>query len=133
MRRSLFGVLVVVLAGCGGSDPARVKGRVVDGGQPVVVPQGEAPGAIILSPVGPDGTPDRAKLYTASLAADGAFELIASGGSVPPGNYQLSIEVPVKGKAGEKFKPFSGAQSPIRRELKPGQNDLTLDLANPNG
>ena len=35
------------------------------------------------------------------------------------------------GKGGEKFKRFRGEGSPIRCELKPGPNDLSIDLAKP--
>jgi hypothetical protein len=120
--------LAVVLAGCG-TDPARIKGRVLDNGQPVAVPSSGTPQSIVFESVGADGSGSR--MYSAMLSADGTFELVAAGGSVPPGEYRVSFDVTLPGKDGEKFKRFRGSGSPIRRELKPGSNDLSIDLAKP--
>jgi len=70
-------------------------------------------------------------MYSALIGPDGTFELVAAGGSVPPGMYRVSLDIVIPGKAGERFKPFAGTGSPLRRELKPGSNDLVIDLSKP--
>jgi hypothetical protein len=124
----LTAALVVVLAGCG-TDPARIKGRVLDNGQPLSVPGSGAPQSIVFESLG--GEAGAGRMYSAMLNPDGTFELVAAGGSVPPGEYRVSFDVTLPGKDGEKFKRFRGSGSPLRRELKPGSNDLTIDLSKP--
>ena len=129
-RRGLPVVIALglfLLAGCGAS-PARVKGQVVANGQPVSFTGLQA--AVVFAPVGPDGKPDTGRSQTAVLNPDGSFELLASGGELPAGTYMVGIQV--VGKAGEKFKAVGPTNSPIRRELKSGPNDLTIDVARPN-
>ncbi|MBY0513912.1 MAG: hypothetical protein K2P78_08375 [Gemmataceae bacterium] len=130
MRRVLVPALALglgLLAGCGGGGAAKVKGRVVENGQPVQV-QGQA--ALVLYPDagGKPGT----KAYPMALNPDGSFELVVSGGEVEPGPYLISLEVngpkttPGVGKYKESFKNY-------KQELKPGMNDLTIELTKPNG
>lgn len=120
--------LGVIVAGCG-PDKARITGRVFDNNQPVAVPASGDPQSIVFTSLGGDAGAGR--MYTAALNPDGTFELVAAGGSVPPGEYRVSFNVILPGKGGEKFKRFRGEGSPIRRELKPGPNDLSIDLAKP--
>ena len=122
--------LVLVLAGCG-TDPSRVKGRLLDNGQPLAVPASGTPQTVVFTSLG--GEAGAGRMYSAMIGADGTFELVAAGGSVPPGEYRVSFDVTLPGKDGEKFKRFRGDGSPIRRELKPGANDLAIDLAKPEG
>ncbi|MFO0823709.1 MAG: hypothetical protein U0792_11430 [Gemmataceae bacterium] len=122
--------LVVVLVGCE-AEPSRVKGRLLENGKPVAVPAAGSPQVIVFESMSPDGATSTGRMYSAMLSTDGTFELIASGGSVPPGNYRVSFDVTLPGKDGDKFKGFRRDNSPIRRELKPGSNDLTIDLASP--
>lgn len=118
---------LVLLAGCGGGKAARVRGQVVENGQPASFAGMLA--AVVFAPVGPDGKPDTNRSQTAVLNPDGSFELVASGGELPVGTYMVGIQV--VGKAGAKFKDVGPTNSPIRRELKPGPNDLTIDVARP--
>ena len=121
--------LVVVVAGCG-TEPSRVRGRILDNGQPVAVPASGTPQTVAFTSLG--GEAGAGRMYSAMLNPDGTFELVAAGGSVPPGEYRVSFDVTLPGNDGEKFKRFRGATSPLRRELKPGSNDLTIDLAKPD-
>ena len=128
MRFALL-FLPLLLAGCGGSGPARVKGQLTENGQPKAMPAGTS--SVLFTLVDPDGKPDAGKSYTAVVNADGTFEVVASGGELPPGTYIVSIQV--RGKLAGLARGLSGLDSPIRRELKPGQNDLVIDLTNPTG
>lgn len=119
--------LLVLLVGCGGGT-ARVKGQILENGQPKAFPGMQA--SVAFTPVGADGKLETSKSYSAMLNSDGKFEVIASGGELPPGNYAVSIQA--VGKANEQFKGFGATDSPIRREVKPGQNDFQIDLAKPN-
>ena len=124
MRGSLFAValLALVAGGCG-SGMAKVKGHVLENGQPKSFAGIQA--GVMLTLLGPDGKPDPNKSFTAVLGADGSFEVVASGGELPPGMYLVTLNIP--GKGGEKYRAFSA-----RQELKSGTNDLTIDLAKPS-
>lgn len=130
MRRAFVLIALAALAAGGCAEgKARVKGRVVSGGQPMTFPNFQA--AVVLAPCGPDDKPDQARSYTCVLGADGSFELVASGGEVPPGRYQVALQT--VGKASEQLKTIASPNSPVRRDLKPGPNELTIDVANPAG
>jgi hypothetical protein len=125
MKRMLLGLtLALLVIGCGGGK-ARVKGRVVDNGQPMTFPPTTA--AIELTPIGADGKPDVSAVFTAVVNEDGTFEVFASGGELPPGQYE--IKVTGYGKLATRLK----AVPALRRELKGGTNDLTIDLSKPEG
>lgn len=127
MRHTLFALgLTALAAGCGAA-PATVKGQLVSNGEPLAV-TGQVGVTLTLLDAG--GAPTRTS-YTAMVAPSGAFDVIVSGGQLPPGNYQVSLVA--AGKAGDKFKGLIGDKSPVRRELKPGPNELTIDVARPQG
>jgi len=130
MRRAFVLIALAGLAsgGCG-SDKAKVKGRVVNNGQPMTFPPFQA--SVVLAPCGADDKPDQAKSFTCIMGEDGSFELIASGGEVPPGRYQVAIQA--MGKPSNQLKGFASPSSPVRRDLKPGANELTIDIAKPDG
>jgi hypothetical protein len=131
MPRCLWLAVAAVALVATGCDPAtaKVKGRLVENGQPLSFPPTTA--SVQLSPCNPDGTPDMSKVYACVVEPDGTFVLHASGGEVPTGKYFIAVEV--TGKPDPKFKPFSGPTSPIRRDLKSGMNDLTIDIGKPEG
>jgi hypothetical protein len=120
-------VLALIVTGCG-SGMAKVKGKIVENGQPKSF--GAFSASIQFTLIGPDGKPDTTKMYSAVVDQDGSFELVASGGELPAGTYQVAIEMPLK--KGDRPQ-FAGPNSPLRRELKSGSNDLTIDLAKPEG
>jgi hypothetical protein len=133
----LIAVGAGLLVGCGcGGGPARVKGRVVENGQPVVLEPGEQASVVFYPDAG--GKPgDRA--YAAGVNPDGTFELVASGGELPPGSYLVSLEVNPGNQEAKKPKSVTGIArfkdryKLVKWELKPGTNDLTIDLAKPTG
>ena len=99
------------MTGCSGGGMGKVKGKLVENGQPTTFPSTQA--SIQLSPIGPDGKPDLTKIYSAVVNPDGTFEVVASGGEVPTGMYLVAIEM--TGKGGERYKQFSANSSAIRR------------------
>ena len=131
MRLALGSLLCLIALGCG-SGAARVKGRVVENGTPLQLEPGTQV-SLKLSPIGTDDKPDPAKFYTAMLNADGTFEITVSGGELAPGKYQVSLDAFAAGKMKTKLKPFALTGSKLRTELKAGSNDITVDLAKPEG
>lgn len=132
MRRVAVVAAALLLAGCGGGGNAKIKGKVLENGQPVSV-AGQA--SLVFSPAGPDGKAG-AKAYAAGLNPDGTFELVASGGEVPPGDYVVSFEF--SGGKGIGASPTGLAKyresfKNVKQTLAPGMNDLTFDLAKPIG
>jgi hypothetical protein len=130
MKRLIPVVAAVALAaaGCSGGGTARLKGKIVDNGQPVTFPPTTA--SVQLSPLGEGGTPDPTKVYACVVNEDGSFEFLASGGELPPGTYQVVLEL-VGGKGPANAKAIAGKA--LKRELKSGSNDLVIDLAKPEG
>src|SRR5262245_50213864 len=110
MRRVmiLFALGALAAGGCG-TNMAKVKGRLISHDQPMTFPATQV--AVSFSPIGPDGKPDPAKSYTCVVNEDGSFELVASGGELPAGSYQVSIQA--MGKLGAQLKRFVGTGSPI--------------------
>jgi hypothetical protein len=129
MRRVLLFValLAFALVGCG-SGKARVKGRLVENGQALTFAPTSAAVELIL--LKEDGTPDRTKVTTAVVDTDGSFEVVASGGEVPPGTYVIGLKLPAPLQ--KKYAKLAAPASPIRRKVVTGSNDLTIDLAKPN-
>src|SRR3954471_12435245 len=101
MKRSgLIAAMAVVLAGGCGPSVAKVKGRLVDNGAPMTFPPTTV--AIELSPIGADGKAEGNTVYSAVVQEDGGFEVVASGGTLPPGTYRVGIIA--TGKSMERLK-----------------------------
>lgn len=131
MRSALVLIALAGLAsgGCSDNGKAKVKGRLVSNGQPMTFPAFQA--SVVLAPVGPDDKPDPSKSFTCVLEPDGSFELLASGGELPAGRYQVAVQT--MGKPSNQLKGFAGPSSLVRRDLKPGPNELLIDVAKPDG
>lgn len=125
--RPVLLTLFLLLSGCSGN-MATVSGRIVDNGQPMKYAATQA--AVQLTLMGANGKPDNSKSFTAVVNPDGTFQVVASGGSVPIGTYQVIMNIRDEDP---KYKPFTALDSQIRREVKPGHNDLVLDLSKPAG
>ena len=124
-------VALLALSGCGDS-AGRVRGKVSEGGQPVTIP---AQAGVTFYLLGPDGKPDPARSYSSTINQDGSFEVVASGGELPPGNYLVAFDLAAvkEAKTGlAKYKTqFVYPNSPLRREVKPGQNEILIDVLKP--
>jgi hypothetical protein len=104
-----FIVLVALTAGGRARDSkSELKGRLVSNGQPMTFPPTSA--AVVLSPMGADDQPDVSRAFTCVVNEDGSFELVASGGELPAGTYQVSIQA--MGKIAAQMKPFAGPARP---------------------
>jgi hypothetical protein len=123
-------ICAAVMLGCG-STQGKVKGRVVENGQPVEI-DGQA--ALMFYLIGADGKPSPAKSYPVPLNKDGTFELVSSGGEVPPGTYLVSLDVnapPSETGLGRLRGRFPYPDSKLRQEIKAGMNQVTIDVAKP--
>lgn len=132
MYRVALAAAAALLAGCGGAGMGKIKGKVLENGQPVTV-TGQA--SLVFTPIGADGKIGN-KAYAAGLNPDGTFELVASGGEVAAGLYNVTLEV-AGGKGAEGapagLAKHRAAFRDVKREIKPGENDLTIDLTKPGG
>ncbi len=118
-------VTMAVVAGC--SEPkATVKGAILEDGQPKSFKSNQA--AVQLTLVNADGQLDNSKSFTAVVNEDGRFEVIASGGEIPVGKYQVAIQFTGGNK---KYQKWAAPESTVRRDIKSGANELTLDLSAP--
>jgi hypothetical protein len=142
MRDAMKRVVLIValaglLAGGCGSSMGKVKGQIVENGKPLSTATGTDKAgqgdrlAIELTLVGADGKLDTAKSYTAVVNADGSFEVLASKGEVQPGTYAVGIDA--SGKFKNQLKGFAPGVTRVRREIKAGTNDLTIDVTKPEG
>jgi hypothetical protein len=118
----LVGFIALVAIGCGSDATARVKGRLVENGQPKTFPPSTY--SVEIAPLDASGKPDANKMYTAVVNADGSFEMLASGGKIIPGKYEFSVR---GGAASKKGPPPKGST----RDIVSGENDITLDIAKP--
>ena len=98
-------------------------GRIVENGQA----QKFAPNQAHLEfiPLDADDKPQPGKSFTAGVNEDGSFEVLASGGELPPGKYQVAITA--RGNLATKYERFAPPNSPLRHEVKAGANDFTFD------
>lgn len=115
------------LSGCG-KTTGELKGQIVEDGKPKSFESNEA--ALQLTMIGPDGKFDNNHSYTAVVNNDGSFEVVASGGELRPGTYQVALQF----RGGNPtYKSLAAPESPIRREIKSGRNQFIIDLAKPQG
>ena len=149
MKALLHSILVcsaLAIAGCG-ENAGKLKGTVVDGGK-VVGSEGQQV-SLSFYAMKPDGTADAGNCSTAVLNADGSFEFVASGGTLPPGKYKVVIASagsaegpPTVGKEKKKKSEksvdrFAGhstfATSKLTVTVESGKNEVVLDLSKPAG
>ena len=137
MSRGLFvGLsLLVLLAGCGGPKNPEVKpgivikGKVLKGGQPLVVPNQDIGVGVIevmLSPV--DAKPG-SEIQTANAKKDGTFELVRAGKGVPAGKYKLAVYQRDQGIESDQLQgAFSKETTPITIDVPEAKTGQTIEL-----
>jgi hypothetical protein len=119
-----------VLSGCGGDGRLNAKGRIVKGGAPFTVPEGEYV-RVIFFPVTSDGQPPQNTYIAAYNRADGTFRAMGPDGKgIPPGKYRIALEHLKKKK--DLFRgAFDGDRTPIVREVQ-GSTEILIDLDHPS-
>ena len=133
MRVSVYAatLLAVAAAGCADST-AKLKGRLLEGGQPVNFAGHQTGLSFHLLT---DGKTDPNWIYPAAVAPDGTFEMLASGGTLPPGRYRVQLESWGSARGGPLTDRFGGRfskdRSRVECEVTPGRNDLMIDLPPP--
>lgn len=127
-----------LFVGCGGGDAEETvtaRGRLTNAGQPLTV-QGMDVGIGMIQVefyrIGPDGkqleTPE-----TATVDADGYFNVTGRGGGLPPGKYKIAVRQWDPYPQVDKLQGrFDAQNSPIVREIT-GDGDLLIDLSKPEG
>jgi hypothetical protein len=123
----LFLLACGLIAGCSPPKPATVKGSLANEGKPFALPSNTGDVAVSLFGLDAEGKIDVFKKYTGLVRSDGSFEIASSGGELPVGTYQWVIEC-TPGKVKE-FEPFTLEKSKAKIELKPGPNQVVLDLS----
>jgi len=111
------------LAGCGSSDRAVVKGKVVHNGQPVT------DGSITLAPTASVGT--TGKPATGKVQSDGAFivNTETDDDGVLIGSYEVFYNPPATSEDAASTSPYAGlVPKQAQVEVKAGENDITVEL-----
>jgi hypothetical protein len=122
---------LLVLSGCGGDGRLNAKGRIVKGGAPFTVPEGEYV-RVIFFPVTSDGQPPKNTYIAAYDRADGTFKAVGPDGKgIPPGKYRIALEHLRKKQ--DLFRgAFDGDRSPVVRDVSGGSKEIVIDLDNPS-
>jgi len=122
----LFFVLMILATGCGGSGKLQTKGRVLKGGQPFTVPEGEYV-RLIFVPVVESGNPH--DTYVAEYnRQDGSFKVAGKDlQGMPPGKYRIAVEH-LRKRADVLKGAFSEASTPFICEVNNSRDEVTIDL-----
>ncbi len=132
MRRVslLFVALAVGLsaAGCGGSGKLQTRGKVLKGGRPLTLPEGEYV-RLTFIPVVEAGQKRAEDYYVAEYnRADGTFKVAGKDlKGMPPGKYKIMVEQ-LKGRTDVLRGAFSEATTPFVCEVKTAADEVVIDL-----
>jgi hypothetical protein len=131
-QRLLPCLLTVVLAlGCGDSSRVKAKGKIVKGGEPFTIAEGEGGLRLFLVPV-TEGKDEGHHAFPVEFHADnGTFEVVGTDGKgVPPGKYRVHLEH-MKNKEDLFGGKLMGTKSPLICEVASGKElVVNLDEAN---
>jgi hypothetical protein len=119
--------IVLVAAGCGGSNKLVTKGKVIKDGKPVIAGEGEFL-QVTLIPVSADGTPPANFFYAEVDQKTGVFH--PSGPDkkgVPPGKYQFAVALKKDKK--DKFEgAYDAERSTIVMDIDSKTPEIVIDL-----
>ena len=115
------------LLGCGSSSTIKAKGKIVKGGQPFVIREGQGLRLIFAPQTVPEGK--RYDSYAAEYHPDdGTFRVVGKDGQgLPPGKYTVSLELLQK-KEDLLHGRLTGKDSPLSLEVVKGGDELVIDL-----
>jgi hypothetical protein len=117
--------------GCGDSGFVKARGRVIKGGAPFQLPEGEGL-RIVFSPMELP-TEQKYDSYAAAFDPDDSTFFVMGKGDkgLPPGNYRISIEL-LRKKEDLLGGKLLGKNSPLTCEIVAPANDLVIDLDKAN-
>jgi hypothetical protein len=132
VRISWSVVLLSLFAlGCGGPAMIKAKGRIVQGGAPYALEEGESFRVFFV----PQGMPhDRYDSFAAAFdKASGRFEVMGKDGrGLPPGKYRVDLEL-MKNRD-DLFKGrLMGKKSPFTCEVTSSSDEVVVDLGQVEG
>jgi len=138
IRLTLFLVaLAVTLSGCTEATRVKVKGRLVERGNPFQVtseglPPGEMGIHVTFYPLrddGTPGTPEEALVHP----EDGTFEVLGRDHrGIPPGKYRITLFRGARGQMDRWRELFSYENSQITREVK-DDSEIVIDVSSRTG
>jgi hypothetical protein len=122
----LGALLLVFLGGCS-SGHVKVKGRLLNNGQPYIPREDEF---VVMSFAAQEAQEGKESSFVASFnREDGTFEVTgATGRGLPPGNYRACVQV-LKRKKDILKGAFNAKNSPFLCTVETGKEDLTFDFA----
>jgi len=119
---------LVVLSGCGSDGRLVVKGRIVKGGSPFTVPEGQYV-RVTFFPITADGRPPLNTYAAAYNRADGAFRAVGPDGKgIPPGKYRIAVEHEVKRRTDSFQGAYDGDRSPFVFDIDSHTDEIVIDL-----
>ncbi|WP_162659575.1 hypothetical protein [Tuwongella immobilis] len=133
----LFGLMLLTNSGCGDTGKSTLKGQLQKSdGSPFALQAGEQ-AFLTFCQVGESGAINSEATYPAMVQGNGQFEVIASGGELPPGKYRVALQILAGSAVTKSGTPkqadrLKGAMSPEKSKteitVQPGSNDLQIKL-----
>jgi hypothetical protein len=112
-----FMFVALSLLGCGGGPSAKVVGRVTCGDKPVK-------GAVMFSPFG-EGSDNTGPAVSADLKEDGSYEIHLK----TIGKHRIVVTPSDRVYPAKPGQDYPCDLSPIEKEVKPGDNEITIPLS----
>ena len=120
---------LLIAAGCG-DGRLRTQGRVVRGGKPLVVGEGEHL-QVRFVPIPADGKPPSDYYFAETDQAAATFRPLGKdGGGMPPGKYRVAVEV-TKNKKDQLGGRFDAEKSPFVFDVDANTSEIVIDLDAP--
>jgi hypothetical protein len=122
-ERSIVVVVALVLAGCGGGytpdEGVVVEGKILQGGQPLEVPNREVGlGSVEVQLIPTGALAGQVGVETALAEADGSFRVQGAGRGIKPGKYKVVVYQHDQGMNSDKLQgAFSDQNSPIEVDI----------------
>jgi hypothetical protein len=131
-RTAAAAVCLLILAGCNSNGLFQPKGRVVKGGEPIVLKPGEDLGIFFYPLIG-DGQLGKTVYPAQFNAADSTFLVTGSDRhGLPSGKYRVAVELK-KDKKDLYGGAFSMSSSPIVVDVDSKTGEILIDLSKPRG
>ncbi len=129
MRHTVAGwvLLVAVVSGCSSGNNIAARGKVVKGGQPFTLSEGEGMRIVFAPEASATGSSSYESFSAEYSGSDGTFVVRGKDGSgLPAGKYNVSLEW-LKKKEDQFHGKYVGKKSPFKCEVVSGK-DVVIDL-----